>query len=70
MGSSCRLQECPGKEKMKFRQIVVKNFRCLKDIVVPVSDSTVLLGDNNTGKVALLDALRLVPFNPPNYFGG
>ena len=44
---------------MKLRQIAVKNFRCLKDVVVPISDFTVLLGENNTGKTALLDALRI-----------
>ena len=44
---------------MKLRQIAVRNFRCLRDVVVPVSDSTVLVGENNTGKTALLDALRI-----------
>lgn len=43
---------------MKLRHIRVKNFRCLKDVELPVDDSTILIGENNAGKTALLDALR------------
>jgi putative ATP-dependent endonuclease of the OLD family len=44
---------------MKLRKIRVKNFRCLVDVCVPISDTTVLVGENNSGKTALLDALRV-----------
>lgn len=44
---------------MKLREIIVKNFRCLVDVAVPISDITVLVGGNNSGKTALLDALRI-----------
>lgn len=45
---------------MKLREIIVKNFRCLVDVSIPISDSTVLIGENNSGKTALLDTLRIV----------
>lgn len=44
---------------MKLREIIVKNFRCLVDVSIPISDSTVLIGENNSGKTALLDTLRI-----------
>ncbi len=44
---------------MKLRQIIIKNFRCLADVAIPIEDTTVLVGTNNSGKTALLDALRI-----------
>ncbi len=44
---------------MKLREIIVKNFRCLVDVAFPISDTTVLVGENNSGKTALLEALRI-----------
>ncbi|MDV2496576.1 MAG: AAA family ATPase [bacterium] len=44
---------------MKLREIRIKNFRCLVDVTVPITDTTVLVGENNSGKTALLDALRI-----------
>jgi putative ATP-dependent endonuclease of OLD family len=44
---------------MKLREIIVKNFRCLADVAIPIEDTTVLVGTNNSGKTALLDALRI-----------
>jgi len=44
---------------MKLRELVVKNFRNLVDVRIPVDDTTVLVGENNAGKTALLDALRI-----------
>ena len=62
---------------MKLREIIVKNFRCLVDVVIPISDTTVLAGENNSGKTALLEALgialprsavgRGTPFNEYDY---
>ncbi len=49
-----------GESKVKLREIIVKNFRCLEDITIPVADTTVLVGENNSGKTALLEALRIV----------
>jgi putative ATP-dependent endonuclease of OLD family len=44
---------------MKLREIRVKNFRNLVDVTIPMGDTTVLIGENNSGKTALLDALRI-----------
>lgn len=45
---------------MKLREIAIKNFRCFKDVRMSVSDTCVLIGENNSGKTALLDALRII----------
>ncbi|MGQ4806760.1 hypothetical protein NKDENANG_00095 [Candidatus Entotheonellaceae bacterium PAL068K] len=37
----------------------VQNFRCLQEVTIPLGDTTVLVGANNSGKTALLDALRI-----------
>ncbi len=62
---------------MKLREIIVKNFRCLVDVAIPITDTTVLVGENNSGKTALLEALRIAlprsvvgresPFNEYDY---
>lgn len=44
---------------MKLREIKIQNFRCLADVTIPLGDATVLVGANNSGKTALLDALRM-----------
>jgi putative ATP-dependent endonuclease of OLD family len=44
---------------VKLREIKVQNFRCLTDVTIPIGDTTVLVGANNSGKTALLDALRI-----------
>jgi putative ATP-dependent endonuclease of the OLD family len=44
---------------MKLREIRVQNFRCLADVTIPIGDTIVLVGTNNSGKTALLDALRI-----------
>ena len=44
---------------MKLRQVAIKNFRGLADVVVPIGDTTVLVGENNSGKTALLSAVRM-----------
>ncbi|MBN1843818.1 MAG: AAA family ATPase [Deltaproteobacteria bacterium] len=62
---------------MKLREIKIRNFRCLVDVTIPISDTTVLVGENNSGKTALLEALRIAlarrtagrgtPFNEYDY---
>ncbi len=42
---------------MKLREITIRNFRCLANVSVKIGDMTVLVGENNAGKTALLDAL-------------
>jgi len=63
---------------MKLREVKIKNFRCLTDIAIPISDTTVLISENDCGKTAFLEALRIalpqsasgryVPFNEYDYF--
>lgn len=43
---------------MKLRHIHIENFRGITNLDLPVGDTTVLIGENNTGKTAVLDALR------------
>jgi putative ATP-dependent endonuclease of OLD family len=45
---------------MRLREVRVKNFRNLVDITVPIDDTTVLVGENNSGKTAFLRALQIV----------
>ncbi|MBI5251776.1 MAG: AAA family ATPase [Desulfomonile tiedjei] len=67
------LAEKGDQQVMKLREVIVKNFRCLKAVRIPITDSTVFLGENNSGKTALLDALRVAltrnPRGRDNPFG-
>lgn len=45
---------------MQIKTLRVKNFRCLRDVELSLGDTTVVLGENNAGKTALLDAVRLM----------
>ena len=40
--------------------LIVKNFRCLHDLEVPLRPLTVLIGQNDTGKSAFLQAVQLI----------
>ncbi len=44
---------------MKLREVKIKNFRNLADVSIPINDTTILVGENNSGKTAFLDALRI-----------
>ena len=46
---------------MFLSELKVKNFRCLEDLrIVFQPGLNVIVGENNTGKTAVLDALRLI----------
>lgn len=46
---------------MRLISLSVRNFRCLKDVRdVPIHDLTVLIGENDSGKSTILDAIDLV----------
>ena len=46
---------------MKLKAISVKNFRLLKDITLSLeSDSTIVVGRNNSGKTSLTEFLRVL----------
>ncbi len=44
---------------MKLRKLSIENFRGIKRAEINLDDITVLIGENNTGKSSVLDALRL-----------
>jgi putative ATP-dependent endonuclease of the OLD family len=44
---------------MKLRKIRIQNFRGIKDLELDLDDLVVLIGENNTGKTAILHALKL-----------
>lgn len=50
---------------MKIKSLRIKNFRCLVDVAIDLDDVTVIIGENNTGKTALLDALRFITSRAP-----
>ncbi len=43
---------------MNLRKIEIQNFRGITNLELNIGDTTVLIGENNTGKTAVLDALR------------
>lgn len=43
---------------MRLARVHVENYRGLRDVVVDLDDTTVLIGENNSGKTAFLEALR------------
>jgi putative ATP-dependent endonuclease of OLD family len=45
---------------MKLVDIKINNFRGIQKLIVPVDDLTVLIGENNTGKSTILEAIRIV----------
>ena len=44
---------------MRLTQVRVQNFRGISDLTVDLDETTVLIGENNTGKTAFLEAIRL-----------
>lgn len=44
---------------MLLKSVNIKNFRCFKDVTVPLDKMTVLIGENNSGKTSFLEAIRL-----------
>ena len=35
---------------LELREVRIKNFRVLKDVIVPLQRRTVIVGENNSGK--------------------
>lgn len=44
---------------MRLYQVTIRNFRALTDVTVDLDETTILIGENNTGKTAFLEALKL-----------
>ncbi|WP_028582102.1 ATP-dependent nuclease [Desulfogranum japonicum] len=45
---------------MELVEISIENFRGIRSLLLPFEDLTVLIGENNTGKSTVLEALRLI----------
>lgn len=43
---------------MKLRHLKIENFRGITNLELELGDTTVLIGENNAGKTAILDAIR------------
>jgi putative ATP-dependent endonuclease of OLD family len=44
---------------MQLRRLEIKNFRGIEELDLKIEDITVLIGENNTGKTTILDALKI-----------
>ena len=44
---------------MRITRLHIENFRSIKSLDVELGDTTVLIGPNNAGKTAILDAVRI-----------
>ena len=49
---------------MFLKQLEIKNFRGIKELALPLDDICVLIGENNSGKSSILDALRICLTRP------
>lgn len=45
---------------MKLKEVTINNFRGIRSLHLPLDDLTVLIGENNTGKSTVLEAIQLV----------
>ena len=48
--------ETPG---IRLTRVRIRNFRCIKDLTLELDETTVLIGENNSGKTAVLKAIEL-----------
>lgn len=45
---------------MRITRLHIQNFRCIKDLAIDLGETTVFIGQNNAGKTAIIDAVRIV----------
>ena len=45
--------------KLRLTNVTVRRFRCIRELSLDLDDTTVLIGENNTGKTAFLEAIRI-----------
>lgn len=45
--------------QMFLKNVHIKNFRGIEDLSLSLNDTCVLIGENNTGKTSILDAIRI-----------
>ena len=51
---------------MNLSRVEVKNYRALVDVAVDLDETTVLIGENNSGKTSFLEAVRLCLTQAPS----
>ncbi len=44
---------------MKISKVRIENFRCIRELDVNLDNTTVFIGANNSGKTAILEAVRI-----------
>lgn len=44
---------------IRLTRVHIRNFRCIRDLTIELDDMTVLIGENNSGKTAVLKAIQL-----------
>ena len=44
---------------MRLTNLTIRNFRCIRELSLDLDQTTVLIGENNTGKTAVLEAVRI-----------
>ena len=44
---------------MRLSTVTIRNFRCIRELAVDLDETTVLIGENNSGKTAFLEAVRI-----------
>ena len=43
---------------MRLTDLTIRNFRCIRDLSLDLDETTVLIGENNTGKTSVLEAVQ------------
>lgn len=59
--------ENPCKSGVMISCVRISNFRCLREVEVVLTPSTVLIGENNAGKTSFLDAIYAVVGSGPRH---
>lgn len=44
--------------RFRLASVTIRNFRCIRDLTLELDETTVLIGENNTGKTAVLQAIE------------
>ena len=47
------------RDSMQITHVRIRNFRCVEDVAFDLSSAPVFVGENNVGKTAILDAIKL-----------
>jgi predicted ATP-dependent endonuclease of OLD family len=45
---------------VRITRLRIQNFRSIKDLTIDLGETTVFIGQNNAGKTAIIDAVRIV----------